>query len=321
MEHISPRAKIDKSYDLINSRYSLSVVQTKILLSVISLIRPDEKHFKEYNIPISEFSFLVENDNYTRLRKEVKALMSQVLEINKDNGDWLLFNWFSKAHYKAKEGIITFKIDSDLKPYLLELQKNFSSYYLANIMRLTSEYAIRIYEMMKQYQKIGSRTIELSELHELFQTPKSYKAKYNNFKTKVLEQALKDINTKTDIKIEYKEIKTGRSVTAIHFIIKSQKQISQTQPNQDETPTSFDFEYDDMLDMKYDLEYFNNNPANKKMLIDKEVHYLKELFYDKERNNKLTLETDRKKFELTSKNIKKELDKIYGYILAYKNHK
>lgn len=314
MEHISPRAKIDKSYDLINSRYSLSVVQTKILLSVISLIRTDEKDFKEYNIPISEFSFLVENDNYTRLKKEVKALMSQVLEINQANGDWLFFNWFSKAHYKAKEGIITFKIDSDLKPYLLELQKNFSSYYLANIMRLTSEYAIRIYEMMKQYQKIGSRTIELSELHELFQTPKSYRARYNNFKQFVLEQATKDINAKTDINIGYKEIKTGRSVTAINFIIKTQKQINQTQ---DEKETSFDFEYDDSIELKYDLNYFNNNPANKKMLIGNEVHYLKKLFFDEKRKNKLTLETDRKSFELSSKDLRKELEEIYKYIKAY----
>jgi hypothetical protein len=174
--------------------------------------------------------------------------------------------------------------------------------------------------MMKQYQKIGSRTIELVELHDLFQTPKSYRARYNNFKQFVLEQATKDINSKTDLNITYKEIKPGRSVTAIHFIVQSKKQLLENE--QDTTPTQVDLpfeEYDDTLDMKYDLKYFNDNPENKKMLINNEVHYLKQLYFDKDRNNKLTLKTDRTEIKFNNKNLKKTLDEIYCYIQNYKS--
>jgi plasmid replication initiation protein len=320
MDYISPRAKIDKSYSLINSRYSTTTVQSKIILSVLSLIRPTDEDFKEYIVPINEFEFLTDNKNHARLRQECKKLMSQVLDIPQEDGSWLFVNWFSKAQYKAKEQTITFRIEKDLMPYLLQMKENFSSVYLANVLKLSSEYGIRIYEMMKQYQKIGSRTIELVELHDLFQTPKSYRARYNNFKQFVLEQATKDINSKTDLNITYKEIKPGRSVTAIHFIVQSKKQLLENE--QDTTPTQVDLpfeEYDDTLDMKYDLKYFNDNPENKKMLINNEVHYLKQLYFDKDRNNKLTLKTDRTEIKFNNKNLKKTLDEIYCYIQNYKS--
>ena len=44
---------------------------------------------------------------------------------------------------------------------------------------------------------------------------------YTNFKCKVLIQAQKELTEKTDINFEFEELKTGRKVTSIRFIIKS----------------------------------------------------------------------------------------------------
>jgi plasmid replication initiation protein len=282
------------------------------------LIRPDDNDLKVYQIPKEEFGFLIENDNYTRLKSECKKLMSQVLEVPRDGDGWLLSHWFSDIEYK-KEGFVEVSFSRKLKPYLIELKNNFSSVYLSNVLKLSSEYAIRIYEMMKQYQKIGSRTIELLELHDLFQTPKSYRKLYGDFKKRVLEIATKDINSKTDLNITYKEIKTGRSVTAIHFTIKANKKALENE--QDETPTLLtgvpEHEYDDINDLRYNLNYFNDNPANKKMMIGNEVHYLDKLYFDAERGNKLTLKTDRDSIQFPNKNLKKVLIEVYQYIEKY----
>lgn len=283
MNEISPRAKVDKGYDLVNSKYSLSVSQTKIVLTVLSLIRPEDEKFKYYKIPIKEFDFLVENGNYARLKRDCRKLMSQVLEVPRENNGWLLTNWFADIEYK--NGFVEVSFSDKLKPYLLQL-KEYSSFYLIQAMKLSSEYAIRIYEMCNQYRKIGTRTIDLQELHELFQTPKSYQKLYSNFKRKVLEVAIKDINTKTDLNIEYEEVKPSRSVIAITFNISSSKK-NALQMN-DETPCMFDEEeleekhltFDDLILRHPVIEFEKKSYQIKKVSLNEKNKY--EIITDRE---------------------------------------
>lgn len=311
MDKLSQRGKIDKSYDLINSKYSVSANQSKIVLTVLSLIRPDDTEFKNYSIPVSEFKWLVENDNYTRLRTECRKLMSQVLEIPQENGGWLLVNWFSKIRYIPKKGVIEVRIEEDLKPYLLKMKDNFSSVYLTQVMKLTSEYAIRIYEMATQYKKIGSRTIELEDLHELFQTPKSYRTLYSNFKRKVLDISTKEINKLTDLTIECNEIKSGRKVTAIQFEIKTKKKIAEQQQEQEQFSM---FEEVEIVEKHETIEDWLIVPAHKNIMVEKKTYHIKKV---KMKNNKFCIETDRGDLKQTHKSKKKMLTHLKQWHYAY----
>jgi plasmid replication initiation protein len=79
---------------------------------------------------------------------------------------------------------------------------------------------MRLYILLKEYQKIGSRTFEVAELQELLQVGKSLKG-YNQFKVNVLNKAIKEIN-KTDLYIELTESKKERKkVIEITFKIQS----------------------------------------------------------------------------------------------------
>ncbi|SEH31209.1 RepB family plasmid replication initiator protein [Magnetospirillum fulvum] len=49
-------------------------------------------------------------------------------------------------------------------PYLLDLKKNFTTVALKYAIGMKSTYAIRIYELLKQYAGIGSRLVSLAEL-------------------------------------------------------------------------------------------------------------------------------------------------------------
>ncbi|MEH7569563.1 replication initiation protein, partial [Priestia megaterium] len=123
---------------------------------------------------------------------------------------------------------ITLQFHPSLKYLFLELKEKFTSYQLENVVRLNSVYSIRIYELLKQYERLRKRELTLEELrHFLAIEPTKYK-QYGHFKSKVLAVAQKEINNKTDIHFEFVEIKTGRKVTSIEFIITSSSALNGT---------------------------------------------------------------------------------------------
>jgi plasmid replication initiation protein len=103
---------------------------------------------------------------------------------------------------KYKNGFITFKLDPDMREFMLGLkeQGNFTKTFEKYILPMESLYAKRIYEMLYQVKKYGYRKFELEELQKVLDIPKSFKS-YFNFKARVLVIAIKEINKYTDIYI------------------------------------------------------------------------------------------------------------------------
>ena len=122
-------------------------------------------------------------------------------------------------------GVLTININSAAIKYLLYIKEfTYTSYKLENVLRLGSTYAIKIYQMLKQYEKIGQRKFSVVDLkHTLaIQEKKTYE-RYSQFKRGVLEVSKAHINEHTDIHIEYEEIKLGKSVDKIRFFIKTKQ--------------------------------------------------------------------------------------------------
>jgi plasmid replication initiation protein len=221
-----------KDYKLINARYRLSTVQMKIILKVLSLIHnKNDTEFETYSLPLSFFEFLTNSKHHQRVKDECDNLLSKVLMINTEDG-WLKIHWFSSFEYKRSLNIIEATIDPKLKPYLLQLKSKFKPYEIKYIMEMDSEYAIRIYELCKQYEHTFTRKrkFELQELHQLMQVPKTYTKRYPDFRVNVLDVAVKEINKFSDIKISYEAIKRGKPVYWIEFTIeKNEKNIIQVE--------------------------------------------------------------------------------------------
>ncbi|MGM0609283.1 MAG: replication initiation protein, partial [Candidatus Muiribacteriota bacterium] len=94
-----------------------------------------------------------------------------------------------------------------------------------------SQYAYRLYEILKQYQVTGRRVIEIKELRWILNIENSYK-QWNDLKRKVLDIAEREINEHTDLKISWKPIKTGRKITALDFKIRTNPK-NKTSPEND----------------------------------------------------------------------------------------
>jgi hypothetical protein len=108
-------------------------------------------------------------------------------------------------------------VESQMRPLLLHLQKNFTAYDLRNVINL-GVYPVRVYELLKQYESIGRRTLQIDDMKKMFNLTEEY-PKFSNFSQKVIEPAIKDINKHTDVKIiKVEKVKDGKKVVALEFI-------------------------------------------------------------------------------------------------------
>ena len=220
---------IIKSNSLIEASFKLTANQQKFIYILTSLINREDEDFKTYEIKVKELIDLLDIDSkniYREIDSITDKLMTKVLKIytNTDNGNVRVdkMTWFSKVSYVYGEGIVKVRFDVDLKPFLLKLKENFTKYQLKNIIRMKSQYSMRIYELLKQYEKIGHRVLSVQKLKEIMGIEDKYKL-YHQFKQRVLQVAYKEINQNTDIQFEFEEIKAGRKVDKIKFVIKSKK--------------------------------------------------------------------------------------------------
>lgn len=214
---------IVKSNKLIEAIYEnfLTIREQKLILKVCSLIKRDDEEFTTYTISIKAFSEMMElkgNPKYNEYQKITEKLLSKVISIKEENG-LLQTHWFSKVRYNYGEGTIDFSFPLELKPYLLKLQENFTPLDLNYILKLNSTHSIRFYELMRSLSFRHTALIDLKDLKKMLGVENSYK-EYSNFKLRILNPSMKEINNKTDIFFEYEEIKKSRKVITIRFFIK-----------------------------------------------------------------------------------------------------
>jgi len=209
-----------QSHVIVNARYALSRSEIDIVLTLLTAITKEDEDFKDYQFTLSQFEKKTNRKwNSKQLKESVKSLMTKLLEIPRGKRGWEVVNWFSYFFYDDN-GLITCRFDKSLKPYLIELAGTRILADFRHLLPMNSSYSKRMYLLLKEYDKIGSRKFDIDKLQDILKVPKSYIAKYADFKKKVLKKSEADINKFTDLEVKLVENKTGRKVTSITFTIK-----------------------------------------------------------------------------------------------------
>jgi plasmid replication initiation protein len=223
---------VKKSNNLVESRYKFDIWETRFFLSILSQIRKEDTDFQTYRIwykdVIKTFG-LKSGDSYGFLREAAKSLMKKPVNANyEENGvkrteelhlirkiNYLTEGQERSANMDNQE-YIDVVVEDEMRPFLLQLQKNFTAYDLRNVVKL-GVYSVRLYELLKQYESIGSRTLKIEEMKAMFQVEEQYKL-YADFYRWVIVPAEKEINEHTDLMLYgIDKMKEGRKVVALRF--------------------------------------------------------------------------------------------------------
>jgi plasmid replication initiation protein len=209
---------------LIESRYRLNLQEKRLMMFLISQIKKNDPTFNTVIINILELANLIGLEGqsiYREMEKTTNRMIGRVLSVRNLDENWLLqVPWVASARYLYKEGLIRIRIADELAPFLLQLQGEFTVTRLSDLMKFKSIYAIRIYELLKQYESIGSRKMDISELRLSCGIPENRLKSISDFRIKVLEISKREINEKSDIFIDFEFIKRSREFVAIEFSIK-----------------------------------------------------------------------------------------------------
>lgn len=218
---------VTQSNSLIEAHYSsnLTTLAHKVAKLIIGYINPNNpSETLKVTMSITKLKYYLGwsqgtawNRFYADLKDIAKRLNKEPIEIPFDNGKVLNAFFLSSYLLDIPKGEITFTVSPDLVPHLTALKGNFTTYQLKYIPRLTSAYAIRLYELFNQYKRIGHRQFEVEDFKKKVGAPKAYT--YNDLKKRVIIPAQIQLKENTNLAFKFEELKTGRSVTGLQFLI------------------------------------------------------------------------------------------------------
>jgi plasmid replication initiation protein len=226
--------KVSKHNRLIQkSRYEMSLAEQRAVAYICSLIKPAEPSPEErkkayqlnYEFDILEYAKLcglksVGGMLYKETRTVLKRLILKIIELELPNGNEVMLAWLVTVVIDKQSGKVNIRLNEDLAPLLFDLQRDFTAYELLNILAMKSQYSIRVYELMQShaYQKLV--TYELDKLKKMLMVDemKGYK-NFNDFRKRILEPAIAEINEYANLNVTYEPITKGRKVVKIKFLI------------------------------------------------------------------------------------------------------
>lgn len=221
---------VRKSNDLVEARFRFDLYEMRLFLKMVSMVNREDADFQVYRIALHDIvqDFELGNSGYERLRDAARRLMSKVITLYLDHDLGVMrfetpvvvgLGSFDK-NSGVGERFIEISFHPNLKPHLLNLKSRFLLYDIRNVLRLPSTHSIRMFELLKQYERIGKRRFQVDELKDILGVADSYPL-YGNFKQRILEKARLDLKKHTDIFFTYEENKRGRSVYELIFHIHS----------------------------------------------------------------------------------------------------
>ncbi|MFY9986479.1 MAG: replication initiation protein [Chthoniobacterales bacterium] len=221
-----------------NTRYKLTARQQKLLLYAIAMIEPNAAEFGKIRVSVEDYAALtgLETDNlYRDLRETAIAIRAAPLVVDHVEPGMKRpmrrhSAWFEYVDEADGSGFITIKLTSWLKPYLLQVRREFFQFQLGFALDLRSEYSIRLYQYLKRWEFAKRRTITVDQLRlEIGATEIDRKGnivrinleQYKHLKSRAISPAIKEINRETDLSVSYTETKFARSkaVQSVTFTI------------------------------------------------------------------------------------------------------
>ena len=257
-----------KSNTLINASYSLTLAEQRLI--GLAIVKANNQH-KEVDtntmlvVTAAEYVDMFKVDRaaaYMALKDASERLFSRYFtydiysrEYGKEydlkpprklsTSDDLIkvkSRWVQKIAYRERSGAVYFQFSTDLIPLITNLKEYFTSYYLSQTADFSSSYATRLFELLMQWKSTNS--IPVMALHELRNSLGVEENQYKlvaDFKKRVLDIAVNQINETTDYKIEYEQHKEGRTITGFSFKFKLKNSKSKAQIDSKRDPNTPDF--------------------------------------------------------------------------------
>lgn len=224
---LNDKRHVSAANELIKGKQGkMSLQLARMIRIAISQISATDLETLEYNcklVNLANFLQISKNDLYRDIEKITDEGLRSVITIRQPDMSYKKFQWLSLCRYNNTNGTLTIRLHNELKPYITQLESYFTQYQLENILQLNSYYAVRLYELIKCDDGITRNTknyisYSIEFLREYFGCEKKYK-RIADFKKKVIDISVREINNKSDYLIYPTYKKEGREIKEVIFEI------------------------------------------------------------------------------------------------------
>jgi plasmid replication initiation protein len=240
---------------LVEATSKMDISEFRVFATALTMILPDDEEFTEYEIRIPDIIKLFDlnrNGNYYESFKDAALnLMDRKFVIFETQEDGKEYKNTIPLSIKTREAVdpadrtqIRLQFHPMLKPYLLDLKREYLTVDVRNLTNIQSHYTVKLYFILKHQQRLGNskRTYLVSELRRILAIEEGEYSLYGNFKQQIIKKGIKDINKYTDLHItKIEEHKKVRAIESITFFMEAKT-------------------------AKRELE-LDNNPKNKKQVV------------------------------------------------------
>ena len=239
-----------KANRLVDASYRLTLVEQYIVLLAIVLARETGKGLNSIDfVSISAKNYAEHFD------ADEKSAYAQIKEASSTlfNREFILYDkhpesgkdrvnrcrWVSTASYVDEAGVIQLRFSPDIVPYITRLETEFTRYDLEKVARMSSAYAVRLYELIMQWVSVGVWQIKIEQLKEILMIQTHYTL-LKDFKKRVVDVAVSQINEHSDLIVSYTQKKTGRNVTHLIFHFKQKEESKPEKQKETKQKLAFD---------------------------------------------------------------------------------
>ncbi|HRL71859.1 MAG TPA: replication initiation protein RepM [Flavobacterium sp.] len=220
---------------LINASYNLEVTEQRLILLAIINARQTGNGItadSKLEIHASDYAsrFDVTNDGaYRALKNAVLNLFDRQFSFKEEDRNGKIgtvkSRWVSRIKYIDDSATLEITFAPDVVPLITRLEQHFTSYQIKQVAQLTGKYAIRLYELLIAWREVGKvPQINLAEFRNKIGVEDDEYMRMSDFKIRVLEPSIKQINEHTDITVTYEQHKKGRSIIGFSFRFKPKPQ-------------------------------------------------------------------------------------------------
>lgn len=211
---------------LTRRKYELTAQEQKIIGFIVSLIKPPKKATDtpqyRYTFDVRLFCkvcgiYCDSGKNYADVKAALERIADKGFWIDEGDSE-LYFQWIVSPRIYKKTGKVSVRITEEVMPYLWNLRERFVAYELYQTLAMKSVYSIELFELLKSYAFRKTITVSIEDLRKYFGLGEKYEH-YKDFKRRVIEPAIAEINEYTDLTVSYEPYRSGRFYVALTFKI------------------------------------------------------------------------------------------------------
>lgn len=226
---------VTKSNTIIEASYRLTLQEQRLVLFCVAQVdsrRPldQQRSFVVEAGPFRETFGLAQEKVYEEMKDAAKRLFERkVTIVDAQNGQVTLLRWVSMIRYENRKGRVVLNFAPELLPFISDLKDCFTSYPLEAVAKLTSTFAVRLFELLAQYARLGRRQMSVEQLRRWLDSVDSY-PRFSEFERWVIEPAVQQLNECTTMQVTWAKRRVGRRVTHLEFRFAQQRRRSMAAP-------------------------------------------------------------------------------------------